>query len=262
MLNFVEMIDLTSSENNTEPLFVDNLMFSCEADGSVTQFYKHENRTFSKSGTLEALDSGYAAIEWSEPFTPVTTGRVDTIGVKNLTGVGSIAFYNLLDEERSGILSPVFVKNRYFDAPELVSMDIAEGKVHIVVASPSSIDYECYRVVMRIGYVAFEYISYEEEFSVDIPYISGTYECHCVGYTNEGSVVSSHSNSINLYIASEDVGNDPAVTHDVYVSAAALTENGYLKLTLSNGEAVTLNVGLATKQDIQEAIVDTWEASY
>jgi hypothetical protein len=267
MLNFTEIIDLSTNELNPAPKFLrDTLLVSCEVNGTISQFYINDRRTNNKTGKLDILSSLYDLIEWSEPFAPITTQRVRSIGIKNFPGYGSVAFYNLLDEERSGILSPVFIEGRRFTKPKITTLRILNKSMIVSFESPEDIKYDAYRLVMRNGNNVFEYVTYETIDIFTAPYIPGIYECHCVGYKAEGEAVSLNSDTMSVSIDESQASENPALKHDIFVKGISLTPEGYLNLRLSNDAEVRLDVSMATKQDVNEivadAVYDSWEADY
>ena len=252
---FEQLHRMTTYSGNSSPLYVESLMFGNEPDNSLSAFYMHDGRTACKDA--DVVYHNYGELEFSEPFTVLTTQRVDRIGVKTFPQLGSMAFFVLLDEERSGIVCPVFSKNRKLPKPTLsVVYNAADNTFTFTAAPPENVKYICYRIIMRNGYDSFEYITYEENITVNAPYIAGTYQCHCVGYTGEGQAVSYDSDYIDVRV--DAPGEDPRT--EKYITEAFLDEKiKSIPMRLSDLQDVSL-VDLLNAQMLRyNSETEKWE---
>lgn len=178
--------------------------FMCHEEDSTIYNYFIDGEAAKDRSTLVALGQ-YAEVTFGDEDRHLTTRAVERIGVKNFPGVGGIGFYKDIYNEESRIVAPIHSTTRRYSAPVLESVEIADGKLHIVITPPSDISYTCYRVVLRQGTFAFEYILYKTEYSVDVSFVKGEYNCYCIGYDEDNGTVSDDSNIITLTVTE---GND------------------------------------------------------
>lgn len=210
-LSFETIINLTEYENNVEPMYVGSLMIANEPDNSINQFYIYNDRASDKGAVVD--NSNYTKLEWSGPNVNITSDEVARIGVKSFPRIGAMAFYTLLAEERSKILTPVFVKKTRYTRPSFTYTQ-ANGKITFTMTTPPDITYVAWRIVMRNGYQAFEYISYDDTITIDEPYIPGEYETYVIGYAGEGEAVSDDSNKYIITVTTQ--GIDPIDMFNYY----------------------------------------------
>lgn len=148
----------------------------------------------------------YDTIEFADRERSITTKSVSRIGVKNFPGIGGIGFYKDIYSDECRIVAPIHAQQNTMNAPLLATVEIIDNKLHIVITPPDDITYNCYRVVARQGYFAFEYITYKTESYVDIPTVKGEYTVYCIGYDEDNGTISEDSNELSLIlsIGSED----------------------------------------------------------
>lgn len=227
-LNFNQTIVLSGQYGSS---LVSDVHIGNEPANDIYQYYIEDNHTADKKSKVEM--SNYE-LAWSIEARSLTSRSVKRIGIKTFPQVGAIGFYTFLNEARSKVVVPIHVEEKRYSSPSL-SMYITGDKLNFTITDPEDTSYICYRIIVRLGKFATEYITYDRHFSVDRPYLSGEYEIYCVGYMNEGEAVSEDSNYIVTYI--EGSGIDPTPANDIYVTAATF-DKGYLNLQMSNGQVV------------------------
>lgn len=213
-LSFETIINLTEYEKNVEPAYVGSLMIANEPDNSINQFYIYNGRTSDKAAIVD--HSNYTELDWVGPNVSITSDEVSRIGIKTFPRIGAMAFYTLLAEERSKILTPVFIKKERYTKPSFTYTQ-ADGKITFTMTTPPDITYVAWRIIMRNGYDAFEYISYEDTITIDEPYLAGEYATYVVGYAGEGEAVSDDSESVLITV--ETAGQDPLDMFNYYTKA-------------------------------------------
>ena len=198
-LKFDKIINLTTSENNIEPLHVNNLCIINEAvDGELVQYFIDGNFARNKRTILQLAN--YDSAKWGTLKRRLTARSVSKIGVKAFPGVGSIAHFKYLYNGRSMIICPVNNNNKTkFTSPVLV-MQCDADSITFTITPPKDITYECYRIILEHEQFAYEYITYDLSLTVTKPDVKGQYNVYCIGYENEGEAISFDSNILELTI--------------------------------------------------------------
>lgn len=198
-LKFDKIINLTTSENNIEPLHVNNLCIINEAvDGELVQYFIDGNFARNKRTMLQLAN--YDSAKWGTLKRRLTARSVSKIGVKAFPGVGSIAHFKYLYNGRSMIICPVNNNNKTkFTSPVLV-MQCDADSITFTITPPKDITYECYRIILEHEQFAYEYITYDLSLTVTKPDVKGQYNVYCIGYENEGEAISFDSNILELTI--------------------------------------------------------------
>lgn len=169
-----------------------------ESDSAIYNYFiddeqARDTKTFAAQGV-------YDSVEFTDLQSHLTSRAVSRIGIKHFPGIGAIGFYKDAYSFDNRIIAPIHARTSYYTAPKLVTAEIVEGKLHIVIEPPEDITYNCYRIIARQGAFAFEYITYKLDYSVDLPTVRGTYEVYCMGYDEDNGSVSEDSNTIELEI--------------------------------------------------------------
>lgn len=199
-LKFDKIINLTTSENNIEPLHVNNLCIINEAvDGELVQYFIDGNFARDKRTMLQLAN--YDSAKWDTLKRRLTARSVSKIGVKAFPGVGSIAYFKYLYNGRSMILCPVNYNKTKFVAPAL-QMTVQTDSITFTITPPKDITYECYRIILEHEQFAYEYVTYELSLTIPKPDVKGNYNVYCIGYENEGEAISYDSNILDLSITS------------------------------------------------------------
>lgn len=212
-LKFDKIINLTTSENNIEPLHVNNLCIINEAvDGELVQYFIDGNFARDKRTMLQLAN--YDSAKWDTLKRRLTARSVSKIGVKAFPGVGSIAYFKYLYNGRSMILCPVNYNKTKFVAPAL-QMIVQTNSITFTITPPKDITYECYRIILEHEQFAYEYVTYELSLTIPKPDVKGTYSIYCIGYENEGEAISFDSNviSFKVYTGKETFEPDPTISY-------------------------------------------------
>lgn len=197
-----------------------NIEFTTELDTGSMPFISHEkdsslyNYYISNEAALDNKlivdNSDYTNVEIGEAARHLTTKAASRIGIKNFPGIGAIGFYKDAYSDDCRIVAPIHVVNKYYKAPTLNTAEIVDGKLHIVVTPPTAITYTCYRIVVRQGYFAFEYIMYKTDYYVDAPPVQGDYTVYCIGYDEDNGTISHNSNELSLSVTTGNESWAPA----------------------------------------------------
>ena len=169
-----------------------------EPNSSIYNYFIREERALDTHS--EHAFGQYDNVTFVDEERHLTTKAVDRIGVKNFPGIGGIGFYRDAYSDDSRVVAPIHVQTRQLSAPVLQSITVADNMLHIIIAPPDDITYDCYRVVVRQDAFAFEYIVYKTDYRVDLPTVTGAYQCYCIGYDESTGIVSEPSNEVELIL--------------------------------------------------------------
>lgn len=250
-LNFVNVIDLTEYEENPSPTLVSQLSIIHEAnDGEIVQYYIDPtgipgDKNSHAIGVLDVHEStydyyDYPELTWGNQKRRITTRRTDRLGIKAFPGVGACAFYKLAYQVLSKIVIPVNNKQKLYPYPTQ-EVTITGSAIHFVFTDPEKVTYQCYRVVLRCGEYAEEYITYEHELDCPLPQMNGEYEAYTQGYISEGEEVSELSPSYFFTVHVEGQSDRPPTTtagSDIFVKGLSFTQDNHLRATLTDGRNV------------------------
>lgn len=171
---------------------------SAEKDSMLYNYYIDNELAMDKSAT--AAYGNYDTVDFVDEDRHLTTKAVSRIGIKNFPGIGAIGFYKDAYSDDSFVVAPVHAKRDRRGIPTLAKVEIVDNKLHIVITPPEGIKYNVYRVIVRQGTFAFEYILYKTDYYVDKPTVKGEYILHCVGYDEDMGTVSEDSNALALTV--------------------------------------------------------------
>lgn len=169
-----------------------------EPNSSIYNYFIREERALDTHS--EHVFGQYDNITFVDEERHLTTRAVDRIGIKNFPGIGGIGFYRDVYSDESHAVVPIHVSVQRLNAPVLKSVTVEDNMLHIIIAPPDDITYDCYRVVVRQDAFAFEYIVYKIDYRVDLPTVTGAYQCYCIGYDESTGVVSEPSNEVELIL--------------------------------------------------------------
>lgn len=173
---------------------------SYEKDSTLYNYYMTGDKALDKHTKAEY--GQYDAVGFANEERHLTTKAVSRIGIKGFPGIGAIGFYKDAYSDNSLIVAPVHTERDKMNAPKLNTVEVVDGKLHIVIEHPSNLAYDCYRIVVRQVQFAFEYITYQLECYVDLPTVRGDYVVYCMGYDETTGAVSEDSNEMSLTIES------------------------------------------------------------
>lgn len=175
---------------------------SHEEDSTIYNYFISEEKALDRSAFAE--NGYYDDITFDNEERHLTTKAVSKIGVKNFPGIGGIGFFKDAYTEDSRIVAPIHSTQQRYEAPILEKAEIVDNKLHIVITPPTDLKYTCYRVIARQQYFAFEYITYKNDYCVDIPTVKGDYTVYCIGYDEDNGTVSEDSNELALTVPDGD----------------------------------------------------------
>lgn len=128
-------------------------------------------------------NSNYPSLDWEYLPSLMTSQAVTKIGLKSFPQIGAIGFYTLKYEPRSVILAPLIIEEERYTAPTF-ELTQNTNDITFTITDPEDVSYDCWRVCIRQGYFAYEYVSYEQVFTVPKP-PTGTYTFSVEGYLND-----------------------------------------------------------------------------
>lgn len=153
-----------------------------EPDNTITKFYVEAQKQCNVADTI--ILSNYDRITWKAKSGLMTSQPIKRLGVKTFPQIGAIGFYELKYENRCLILAPIYTKSNLYSAP-VVNMEVLEDTVKINISTSKDVTYDCFRVVVRNGYFAEEYVTYETEIIIPKPTDAGIYSVTAMGYIEE-----------------------------------------------------------------------------
>lgn len=124
----------------------------------------------------------YTNLPWAYAPAVMTSQKVLNLSVISYPRIGGIGFYTLKHENRSVILAPLITDEDRYVAPTM-TIDISSD-ITFNISDPDTVTYDCYRIVIREGYFADEYVTYDKQ--LIIPYEDLTNkEIYLMGYLEE-----------------------------------------------------------------------------
>lgn len=124
----------------------------------------------------------YDPLLWSYMPAIMTGQRVLNLSVISYPQIGGIGFYTLKHENRSVILAPLIADEARYTAP---TMTITIGTdITFDIIDPDSVSFDCYRIVIREGYFADEYVTYDKQLVIPYEDLTGK-EIYLIGYLDE-----------------------------------------------------------------------------
>ena len=175
-----------------------------EPDSTITKFFVESHRQGNHLG--DVVLSNYDNVAWNRKGSLMTTQEVTAIGIKTFPQIGAIGFYRLKYEPKSLILAPVYTRSKTYEAP-IIEVTKQTDSIYIKITNPSNVTYDCFRIVVRKGYFAEEYVTYETEITVPLPAESGVYAISAFGYLDERLA----SKESEIYYLATESPAEPAV---------------------------------------------------
>ncbi len=124
----------------------------------------------------------YTNLPWAYAPAVMTSQKVLNLSVISYPRIGGIGFYTLKHENRSIILAPLITDEDRYVAPTMTITVASE--IIFDITDPATVAYDCYRIIIREGYFADEYITYDKQ--LIIPYEDLTNkEIYLMGYLEE-----------------------------------------------------------------------------
>lgn len=226
-----------------------NLYIGNEPSNDIYQYYVNNSVAGDKRASITMSDYN---LSWNNESRSITSQRVKSLGVKTFPQVGAIGFFVSYYDDRSFILSPIHLDSDRTDKPTL-SVVVNNDSITFNISNDTQYDYMCYRIVMRLGHFAIEYVTYESSLIVELPEETGTYDIYCVGYIAEGSAVSSDSEHQSIHIIG--TGVEPSASADyVSITGAYFDSSGYLVLRKSDGTIIASDNTFISQYDTLESM--------
>ncbi len=124
----------------------------------------------------------YTNLPWACTPAVMTGQKVLNLSVKSYPCIGGIGFYTLKHESRSIILAPLITDEDRYVAPTMTITVASE--ITFDITDPATAAYDCYRIVIRDGYFADEYVTYDKQLSIPYENLAGK-EIYLMGYLEE-----------------------------------------------------------------------------
>lgn len=172
-----------------------------EPDNTVTRFFIEAERQRNDAGTIAM--SNYDNLEWTRTSGLLTQQPITRVGIKTFPQIGAIGFYTLKYEPKSLILAPVYNRQQLYSAPS-ISVRESNGMLEVTIDNPDDLSYDCYRIVVRNGYFADEYVTYSPTILVPSPTAAGAYAVTAFGYLNE-QLASQESEPVYITVFTDSV---------------------------------------------------------
>lgn len=244
MLTFEYEIDLDQTFSQT--------CIGHEKNDTLVQFGLVDKRQKNDRVVQEYIN--YADLDW-ETFPAVMSPQaIKKLGIKSFPHIGGIGFYSLEYENRSVILAPIFIDesaDRYI-APTL-AWTTTDTEINFTISDPANVTFDCYRITIRSGYFAEEYVVYDKSLIVPAP-PTGEYQIGICAYV-EDRLATSLREYENIAIVST---NEPYAPH---ITKFVQSVNDINPGTHGNVEIAAPDIPFAdaeyTANNVKDAIVET-----
>lgn len=176
-----------------------------EADSSLYRYYIDDRRE--KDDYSEHVFGIYTDTKFSDEKSSITTRPVDMIKIKGFPGVGAIGYYMDAYEDAGNMLVPIHSRHRINDTPSIQLTKLGDSRIQFDITANEQ--YECFRIVMRMEYFSYEYITYNTYDIINEPETKGTYDVYCIGYTKDGEI-SMDSSVVQYFVETGKEGFGPS----------------------------------------------------
>lgn len=151
-----------------------------EPDNTLVDYYLKNHRL--ENISCEPPLDVYANLQWQKEKRRITSKAVTRFGIKSFPGMGAYGWYHTLHENRNIVVIPINNRKVKYTPPTFTVVK-ANRQLTFAITQPSDedIQYECFRITIRNGYIATEYITYDLAVTVIAP-PPGTYEVTMFGY--------------------------------------------------------------------------------
>ena len=178
-------------EVDLEPDNMRTVMFGHEPDepgGTLVQYFIDGDLAESRSAMIRQGQYGDLADMLEDDIPPrrMTDKQILRIGVKSLVGLGAYGFYVSRDE--TGVYTRVMIPINWSAGgpPPTLIIGQTDTTLTYTIGNPDIISYECFRLTLRRGHFAHEFITYDLEGEVEKPFdMEGEYSVTVIGYKNE-----------------------------------------------------------------------------
>lgn len=237
-LNFILQQNLTTDTTHNVSPFLVKTPFICEEPDSILYqyFIEPEKDTVQEKRTKAPLGQ-YDSLSWADLQNQLSINTVSRIGIKHFPHIGAIGFYKDKYTGLSMIAAPIHVKTTKYTAP-VIDIVTNTSSVTITITPPEDVSYTCYKVIMRSGYFAYEYVTYETPVELPLPAVIGIYTIYAVGYNETTGICSFSSNVKILEITTGKTNWNPA---DLTVSMSLEDLQNVSLNTLKNQQLLHYN---------------------
>ena len=246
-LEFEYVVNLTDNATNMPPLIGSKASIVHTLDGTLNNYYLNGKIAETKTFMPVNHPNDYANLTCEGKTLKLTARAVSDLEIKTFPGIGPYGFFTYAYENTSRVIIPV---DKDYDkySPAVVQMSEGADTLGFTIIPPEDIEYSCYRLILRNGAFAFEYITYETTIVVPKPTVNGMYTIFCIGYVNEGSSVSYDSNVISYEVTTGQDTFEPSSDLSYFTKEQIITLLSALESRL---DTVEQEVGAA------ESLVDT-----
>lgn len=198
----------TDTAHNVPPLLVKTPFICEEPDSTLYQYFIEPNGDIAQEKKTTVLLGQYDDLPWADLQNQLSISPVSRIGIKHFPHIGAIGFYKDKYTGLPMIAAPIHVKTTKYTAP-VIDIVTNTSSVTITITPPEDVSYTCYKVIMRSGYFAYEYVTYETPVELPLPAVIGTYTIYAVGYNETTGICSMSSNIKSLTISTGRSSWDP-----------------------------------------------------
>lgn len=209
-----------------------------EPDGELVQYFLNSDRV--RNSSYKVVLGNYSAVSFSAIPNRIPSRNYVRFGIKTFPKIGAYGWFRSKYENITHMLVPLRnIPTKY--TPPTFSFT-QTTTVNIVIVPPSTVTYECYRIIFRDAYYSFEVITYDTTVSVEKPR-NGTYELYIIGYRSTGET-SEETPRQSIVITGGAADISDRVASLAAFGETALTGNVVLKA----GTNVTLSENVTSKE--------------
>ena len=175
LLSFTQVATLAAGEK---------INIGHEPGNELIQYFARDNRI---SNEVSYPDRGqYTSLSFGSLESRVPPKNYGDFGIKTFPRMGAYGWFRYRYEDTTHILIPLGQTEKRYAAPTIAAVQNADS-ITITLTSPSSVEYDCFRILFRQGFFATEYITYDNVITLPKPH-NGTYELYAIGHRNTGEV--------------------------------------------------------------------------
>lgn len=137
---------------------------------------------FQRNEMVKPTLGDYTNLPWAYAPAVMTSQKILNLSVISYPQIGGIGFYTLKYENRSVILAPLITDEDRYIAPTM-TIDIT-SEITFNISDPDTVSYDCYRIVIREGYFATEYVTYDKQLTIPFEDLANK-EIYLMGYLEE-----------------------------------------------------------------------------
>lgn len=209
-----------------------------EPDGDLIEYFLEEDRV--RNNSYKVLLGDYSSISFVQFTNRVPAKNYTRFGIKTFPKIGAYGWFRSKYENVTHMLVPLRAESVKYEPPTFTFTQ-STNTIQITITPPSSVTYECYRIIFRHEYFATEIITYDTQATVDKP-ASNTYELYVIGYRSTGEV-SEETPRQSITVV------NPVPEQADGVTSLAITEAPHMTggITLNAGNNVSLSQNSTSK---------------